>query len=101
MTVESTTRPKTVIEGEEDNGHFFVSTVYFWVTDKSLTKALDRIRKQYAGEREETKERALANVFLVPLPSTAAYDIGMYMPLEVDAQFLWQGKLFPKEEHQL
>jgi len=72
--------PKT--EGTEPSYHFFVSSALHWHAGADLTKLLQDQKKADFPRGQSTGLRAKAcNVFLVPLPPSADYEINFYRPM--------------------
>ena len=63
---------------EPQQFHFYASTVASWVTDADVTKVINKIKRN----------KLPYNLFYVPLPPNAGYDIEYYQPVVEGLIFL-------------
>lgn len=68
-----------------DEHHYFTSSALYWRTDADLFKCL---RAQYDADRRSGYTVRGCNVFKVPLPPDADYQIRDYRPLVEGVEFI-------------
>jgi hypothetical protein len=83
-------------EIEVKSEHYFCSTFFFWVTDKTISDALQKMRAMYKNESKKTKRSAMYNLFRVPLNEDANYEISFFQPQVEGVELIVQEKLFPE-----
>jgi len=76
--------------------HYFCSSFFFWVTDKTVSGAVQKMRAMYKNESKKTKRTALYNLIRVPLDEDANYEISFFQPQVEGADLILQDHLFPE-----
>ena len=65
--------------------HWFASSLLNWSTHEDLLKCLERQKRL---DRSGNNKMAACNVFKVPLPADATYEIEWYQPQVDGTQFI-------------
>lgn len=77
---------------DEQKFHYYASTVFTWITDDDLWKALSRLKRQ-GGYTGTAKKGTVYTVFKVPGTSADThYDIRGYAPQVEGAELIATGE---------
>lgn len=69
--------------------HYFVSSLFGWATDEDRAKAVARCKRESSNYYTRGKQIQM-NIYLVPLPADASYEIDYYRPVVDGVEFIEQ-----------